>query len=62
MPGSLFGRECTPQEVAAAQRPERESQYLDALRDRHLPTGYVEDHEAGDNNDLEFYEVRPSMN
>lgn len=57
MPESLFGLECTPQEVAAAQGEERESQYLGALRDmRRFTTGFVEDHNS-DDEDAEFWEA-----
>lgn len=49
MPESLFKRACTPQEVAVAQSPEREAQYLEAVRD----------FESGD--DQEFHEAPEHM-
>jgi ankyrin repeat protein len=41
MPELLFNRSCTPQEVAAAQSSEREKEFLDALHEQRLSTGYV---------------------
>lgn len=62
MPESLFGRACTPQEVAAAQIPERERQYLDALRDFNLLPGHVEDSELEEeDDDAEFWEAFESL-
>ena len=41
MPESLFGQSCTPQEVAGAQGPEREQQFLQAVRDFDLSSGCI---------------------
>ena len=58
MPEVLFKRACTPQEVAAAQSPEREKQYLEAVHHLSLLGEYVVvpiDHDSKDN--LEFCEA-----
>ena len=41
MPERLYGQRCTPQEVAAAQSPDREKAFLEALHEYRLGTGYV---------------------
>ena len=56
MPESLFRRECTPQEVAAAQGVEREKKYLEVLHNLHVHQGHVEDQEL-DEDDMEFWEA-----
>ena len=59
MPEVLYGKRCTPQEVAAAQSSEREKQFLDALHEHRLSTGYVMIPSASDSEDeQEFCEAK----
>ena len=41
MPEVLYDRRCTPREAAAAQSAEREREFLEALHEHGLGTGYV---------------------
>jgi hypothetical protein len=59
IPEQLYGRRCTPQEVAAAQSPEREKAFLEALHEHRLSTGYVITPSDSDSeDDQEFGEAK----
>lgn len=54
MPANLFGRRCTPAEVAAAQSNDRLAQYLRGLEDCGLDSGLMTGINLADEEDLFF--------
>lgn len=64
MPASLHGRACTPRQVALAQGPEREAQYVEAMRicgkSDMASIPYGSDYTVDDEDDI-FWEAAESL-
>lgn len=57
MPESLYGRECTPREIAAAQSQEREQRYLSVLSSCGMDSTAVKLESTDDDDDDVFYDA-----